>query len=276
MPSKIISVQKSREVSALLAVPNSQIIAGGTTFPQDPEADLYLVDISGLEGMDGIKQKGTRIEVGPLTSLSAMADSMLLKAYAPALAEAAASVSAEVRERATFGGNLALDRVGDTAAALLATGAKLTIRNDRDFRELMIDRFWPVSGGNDLEYDEWITCVSIPVPKDPFWGDAFGKLGEWDLTGEPGPAAAVRLSLDAADRIIAVRGGIRLGGGRIRRMFPLEKALKNRPAVPDSISGAVRMMLPAAQGDMNEKDLTDFLSEILENAVRMAQERRAL
>ena len=47
---------------------------------------------------------------------------MLLKAYAPALAEAAASVSSEVRERATFGGNLALDRIGDTAAALLATG----------------------------------------------------------------------------------------------------------------------------------------------------------
>ena len=48
MPSKIISVQKSREVSALLVVPNSCIIAGGTTFPQGPDDDLYLVDISGL------------------------------------------------------------------------------------------------------------------------------------------------------------------------------------------------------------------------------------
>ena len=277
MPSKVISVQKSREVSALLAVPNACIIAGGTTFPQPPDDDLYLVDISGLEGMDGIKQKGTRIEIGPLTTLNAMENSMVLKAYAPALADAAASAALpEIRERATFGGNIAWSRIGDTAAALLASGAKLTIRTDSDYRELPIDRFWPVSGGNDLEYDEWITSVSIPVPKEPFWGDAFKKTGDWDLTREPAAAAAVRLSLDADDRITAVRGGIRTAAGHIRRMFPLEKALKNRPATPENISGAIRMMIPAVQDHIDEKKLTDLLSDILEHAVKMARERRTL
>ena len=277
MPSKIISVQKSREVSALLAVPNSRIIAGGTTFTQGSDDDLYLVDISGLEGMDGIKQKGTRIEIGPLTTLSAMENSMVLKAYAPSLAEAAASAaSAEIRERATFGGNIASERVGDTAAALLASGAKLTIRTDSDYRELPIDRFWPPSGGNDLEYDEWITSVSIPVPKDPFWGDAFGKIGDWDLTRDPAAAAAVRLSLDANDQITAVRGGIRLGAGHVRRMFPLEKVLKNRPVSPENISEAVRVMIQTAQGYINETQLTAMLSDVMERAVAMAQERRTL
>ena len=277
MPSKIISVQKSREVSALLVVPNSCIIAGGTTFPQGPDDDLYLVDISGLEGMDGIKQKGTRIEIGPLTTLNVMGNSMVLKAYAPALAEAAASAAVpEIREKATFGGNISWDRIGDTAAALLASGAKLTIRTDSDYRELPIDRFWPPSGGNDLEYDEWITSVSIPVPKDPFWGDAFGKTGERDLTRDPAAAAAVRLSLDANDRITAVRGGIRMGDGHIRRMFPLEKALKNRAASPENISGAIRMMISAVQDQIDEKELADLLSDILERAVKMARERRTL
>ena len=276
MPSKIISVQKSREVSALLAVPNSRIIAGGTTFMQRPDDDLYLVDISGLEGMDGIKQKGTRIEIGPLTTLSAMADSMVLKTYAPALAEAAASVPPEIRDKATFGGNLASDRVGDTAPALLASGAKLTIRTDSDYRELPIDRFWAVSGGNDLEYDEWITEISIPVPKEPFWGDAFGKTGEWDLVRDPAAAAAVRVCLDANDRITAIRGGLRIGTDRIRRMFPLEKALKNRQAAGTDLREAARVMAPAVREKMDENEFTDFLTEILEHALITAQERRSL
>ncbi len=271
------SVQKSREVSALLAVPNSRIIAGGTTFQQGSDEGLYLVDISGLEGMDGIKQKGTRIEIGPLTTLSTMADSLVLKTYAPALAEAAGSAATpEIRERATFGGNLASDRIGDTAAALLASGAKLTIRTDSDYRELPVDRFWPVSGGNDLEYDEWITGISIPIPKEPFWGDSYGKIGTWDLNRDPVAAAAVRLSLDANDRITAVRGGLRIGSDRIRRMFPLEKALKNRPASSDSISDAVRMMSSAAQDFIDEMMLSELLYEILQRAVNMAQERRTL
>ncbi len=276
MPQKIISVQKSREVSALLAVPNSLIIAGGTTFRQVPDSDMYLIDISGLEGMDGIKQKGTRIEIGPLTTLNAMADSMVLKVYAPALAEAAASAAVpEIREKATFGGNIAWDRVGDTAAALLASGAKLTIRTDSDYRELTIDRFWPVSGGNDLDYDEWITSVSIPVPKEPFWGDAFGKTGVRDLTRDTA-AAAVRLSLDVNDRITGIRCGILAGAGCIRRLFPLEKVLKNCPASPGNISEAIRTAISSLRDQVNEKELTDLLYDILEHAVKMAQERRTL
>ncbi len=277
MPSKIISVQKSREVSALLAVPNSRIIAGGTTFPQEPDEELYLVDISGLEGMDGIRQKGTRIEVGPLTTLSAMENSMLLKAYSPALAQAAAAAADPgIRERATFGGNLASDRIGDTAPALLASGAKLTIMTDSDFREVPVDRFWPPSGGNDLQYDEWITAVSIPLPKEPFWGDAFGKTGEWDRPGEPSAAAAVRLGLDAHDKITAVRGGLRLGTSKIKRMFPLEKLLKNRPAADETFREAVRGMIPSIQGQMDETVFTEFLHGILIRAFEMARERRFL
>ena len=141
MHSKITSAGKIQEVSALLTLPGSRIIAGGTTFSPDSEEERYLVDISGLEGLDGIKQKGTRIELGSLTSLSAMANSMLLRAYAPALAEAAAEASAEIRDRGTLGGNLAAEAIGDCAAALLASGAKLTIRTESDFREILIDRF---------------------------------------------------------------------------------------------------------------------------------------
>ena len=97
------AAQKLQEVSALLAVPNSRITAGGTTFPQDPEEELHLVDISALEGLDSIKQKGSRIEIGPLVTLKTLAGNKLIQTLVPALAEAAANAGTEeIRQRHTW------------------------------------------------------------------------------------------------------------------------------------------------------------------------------
>ena len=277
MHSETTAVQTMQEVSALLAVPNSRIIAGGTSVSALSGEDLHLVDIGALEGLDGIKQKGTRIELGPLTNLQTIGSSMLLKAYAPALAEAAAAVSPDtVREEGTLGGNLADARIGDTGPALLATGAKLVIKTDCDFREILIDRFWPVSGGNDLNYDEWITRITIPVPKEPLWGDAFGRIGEWDAENTPAAAAAVRLTLNEKNTVTSVRGGLRLGAAHIRRMFLLEKALKNRPFTDENTEKAVKAMTGAVSGLIPEKDFTEFLRGLLARAFSMASERRSL
>ena len=273
----ITAAQKLQEVSALLAVPNSRIIAGGTTFSQNTEEDLHPVSISGLEGLDSIKQKGSRIEIGPLVKLGTLAENKQIRTCAPALAEAAGNVGTpEIRGLATLGGNLAGDRVGDTAAALLACGAKLTIKTDSDYRELLIDRFWNQSGKNDLQYDEWITRITIQIPDDPFTGAAFGKYGAWGQTSGSNAAAAVRLSLDGSGKISAVRGGLRLGVFYIRRMFPLEKSLKNRVPDEENIEKAVRSMLPAAQGYIEEEGFSALLKDIVQRSLIMAQERRAL
>lgn len=273
----ITAAQKLQEVSALLAVPNSRIIAGGTTFSQNTEEDLHPVSISGLEGLDSIKQKGSRIEIGPLVKLNTLAENDLIRACAPALAEAAGNVGTpEVRSRGTLGGNLAGDRVGDTAAALLACGAKLTIKTDSDYREILIDRFWNPAGKNDLQYDEWITRITIQIPGDPYTGAAFGKYGVWGQTSEPNAAAAVRLCLDGNGRVSAIRGGLRLGPSFIRRMFPLEKALKNRAPTEENVDKAVCSMLSAVQGQIGEEAFSAFLKDIVQRSLIMAQERRAL
>lgn len=276
MRSEITAVQKIQEVSAYLTLPNSRIIAGGTTFSPDPEEERHLVDISGLEGLDGIRQKGTRIELGPLTTLSTLADSALLKACAPALAAAAGEADPSIRDRGTLGGNIASIWPGDCAVALMASGAKLTIRTGGDLREILIDRFWPAGGGNDLDFDEWITRISIPVPKEPLWGDAFGRTGDWNGTRVPAAAAAVRLVIDAAGKVSSVRGGIRTGLEQVRRMFPLEKALKNQPFTDETLEKAVRMTVSGIQNETDEKELSDLLKRLLRSAFSMAEERRSL
>ena len=277
MQTVTTSVQKIQEVSVLLEIPNSRIIAGGTTFTPERKSGLHLVDISGLEGLDGIKQKGGRIEIGPLTTLETMAVSPWLKTHFPALAEAAGAVEdPDIRARGTLGGSLADPRIGDTAAALLASGAKLTIKTGSDFREIQIDRFWTPEGENDLQYDEWIFKVTLQMPKESCFGGAFGRIGAWSQSAEPAAAAAVWVSLNEKNAVSAVRGGLRMGKNKIRRMFPLEKALKNRPADEENIAGAVSAMTAAVKGDADEAALSGLLRDILRRACETAAERRTI
>lgn len=275
MTRDITAVQTIQEVSALLAVPNSRILAGGTTLSQDTTDELNLVDIKALEGLAGIKQKGTRIEIGPLTTLSEIAGSSLIKTCVPVLAEAAANVgTAELREQATLGGNLAASPAGDTAAALLASGAKLTIKTDSDYREILVDRFWDQDGKNGLQYDEWLTRITVQLSKETVWGAAFGKYGNWGQSKSA--AAAVQLSLNEKNIITSIRGGLRLGTHLIRRMFAMEKVLKNHPAVDENLEKAARAMLSAAGDVTNEESFTSFLFELLQRALSQAKERRTL
>ncbi len=268
MGSQIISVQKSQEVSALLSLPNSRIIAGGTTFSPAMHETLRLIDISGLEGTDGIRQHGPRIVIGPMVTLDAIANSPLIREHAPALAESAASVSPdEIRARGTLGGNLAGQPIGDSASALIAANAKLTIRTETDYREEMADRFWRPDGRNTLAYDEWITQVSIPLAKEPLTGEAYGKLGTWDGVTPP-ITAAVRISLSPQNIVTQIRAAMTTPGPKIIRLYPLERKLKGSPAAPDRIRDAANAIDAPAP-------LRELLHHILRHSTAAAEERRA-
>lgn len=277
MQTNVTAVQKNQEVSALLAIPDSRIIAGGTSFSPEEKNRLQLIDISTLQGLDGIKQKGNRIEIGPLAPLSKLADSSLLNTYIPALAEAAAAVTpAEIREQGTLGGNLAGESIGDTAAALLGSGAKLTIKTGTDFREILIDRFWTQDGKPDLQYDEWIMRITLQMPKEPRWGAAFGKSGKWGQAESLDASAAVRLCIDENDLITGIHGALRLGTNLVFRMFPLEKALKNQIACDEAFWEAAAAMAGTLKGKTAGADLSGLLTDVLQRSFSMASERRML
>ena len=267
----ISTVETAQEVMTMLAAPHSRVMAGGTTFI-DPTEELHLVDISGIEGLDGIRQRGTRVELGALATLEALASSMLIRACAPELAEAAANAgTADSRSRATVGGGIGFAKVGDVVPALLALNAMITIRTDTDFREVNIDRLFPGCEGIALSFDEWITKISFPYKAAENVGAAFGKSGAWTPADAAVPAAAVRITLDGDKKITAVRGGIRPGSGRAARMFPLEKALKNKTACEavfaEAAAAQARVSCPA-----NAEEVSGMLIDLLRRCVLMCGE----
>jgi 4-hydroxybenzoyl-CoA reductase subunit beta len=104
------SVQPDQEPQS----PALRIIAGGTDLIPSMRQKLfepaYVLDIRHIAELKGIRQKGSEVEIGALTSLTEIEQSKFLRDRYPVLTEAAATVASPVlRNMGTIGGNICLD-----------------------------------------------------------------------------------------------------------------------------------------------------------------------
>src|SRR5271167_4014027 len=93
---------------------NIRIVAGGTDLIPSMRQKLfepqYVLDIRHIAELNGIRQQGTGVEIGALTSLTSIEHSDLLRRRYPVLTEAAATVASPLlRNMGTIGGNICLD-----------------------------------------------------------------------------------------------------------------------------------------------------------------------
>jgi len=118
LPSfKLLRPHTIAEATAILGqyADEVQIIAGGTdlvpSMRQRLFAPAYLMDIRGIEELKGIRvHAGKGVEIGALTTLSAIEDSEFLRRHYPVLREAAMTVASPIlRNMGTLGGNICLD-----------------------------------------------------------------------------------------------------------------------------------------------------------------------
>jgi 4-hydroxybenzoyl-CoA reductase subunit beta len=103
------------EAISLLAKHNDvRIIAGGTDLIPSMRQKLfephYVLDIRNIAELKGIRQQGSGVEIGALTSLTTIEHSDLLRRRYAVLTEAAATVASPLlRNMGTIGGNICLD-----------------------------------------------------------------------------------------------------------------------------------------------------------------------
>ena len=121
-----------------------------------------LVDLGGVEGLNGIRRDGDAIVIGAMTPHAAVAASSEVATAIPALAALAGGIGDPlVRNRGTIGGSIAYaDPAADYAAGVLGLGA--TILTNR--RRIAADDFFTGLFETALRPDEIITAVSFPVP----------------------------------------------------------------------------------------------------------------
>ncbi len=115
-PFKLLRPRPVDEALAHLSAHSTEtrIAAGGTDLIPSMRQKLfepqYVLDIRHIAELKGIREHADEVEIGALTTLTAIERSAFLRQHYPVLTEAAATVASPVlRNMGTIGGNICLD-----------------------------------------------------------------------------------------------------------------------------------------------------------------------
>jgi 4-hydroxybenzoyl-CoA reductase subunit beta len=187
-----------------------QICAGGTdllpSMKQRLFAPKYLMDIRGIDGLERVRvTPGLGVELGALTTLSAVEDSEFIRKNYPVLHEAVKTVASPIlRNMGTMGGNICLDTrclwynqslqwrkscgfcikkdgdlchvapggkkcwaafSADTPAALLCLNAEVNIASPQGFRRVPIAQLYNNDGIDRLKLAKTDMITSVYLPE---------------------------------------------------------------------------------------------------------------
>lgn len=159
-----------------------RFIAGGTDLVVQLRSHKttsdFLVDISRIRELHGIRQTKRNVSIGSQTTLEELRTSPLIGRKYPAIKEAADVFAAwQVRNLATIGGNICnASPAADLAPPLLIYKAKIRTISRKGTREIPIEDFFQGPGKTCLQKAELVTHVVLP--SDEVGGSAFLKLGK--------------------------------------------------------------------------------------------------
>ncbi len=146
-----------------------------------------LVDIGRLTELSYVRDAGSHLAIGALTSHDEVARSGLLAAELPLLAYAAAQVGdPQVRHRGTIGGSLAhADPAADLPAVIRALDATLVALGPAGQRQIPAGEFFRDLFETALAPGELLTEIRIPKPAAGGWSfQKFAKRGiDWAIVG---------------------------------------------------------------------------------------------
>ena len=191
----------------------AKILAGGHSLIPAMRLRLaepgYLIDISGIGGLDYIQEESGQLRIGAMTCEAALEESDIVQSKYPLLLDTAKMIAdPSVRNMATVGGNLAHgDPANDHPATMLALRASVIAEGPNGTREIKIDNFFPDFFTTALSEDEILTEIRIPSPPSArgwiriSWSSPRAVL----IDSATVCAEAVPLNLSGATRIL-IRG----------------------------------------------------------------------
>ncbi len=199
---------------------DAKLIAGGHTLVPVMKQRLanppHLVDLSHIEGLNGIEMKGRNLVIGATATHAEVANSAIVGEAIPALSELAGLIGdPAVRHKGTIGGSLANnDPTADYPAAVMALGATIVTNK----RRLKPEEYFQGLFTTALEPDEIITKVMFPLPKKAAYQKFRNQASRYALVG-------VFVARRPSDVRVAVTGA---GGDGVFRATEFEEALKKR------------------------------------------------
>jgi aerobic carbon-monoxide dehydrogenase medium subunit len=153
-------------VESLRSGVDPKLIAGGMTLIPTLKLNLAapseIIDLGCVPGLGGISLEGDRLVVGAMARHVEVAESMLVRAKARALATLAGGIGDPcVRRRGTIGGSVAnADPAADYPAGVLGLDAEIETSD----RRIAADDFFVGLFETALRPDEIVTAVRFRVP----------------------------------------------------------------------------------------------------------------
>jgi carbon-monoxide dehydrogenase medium subunit len=212
---------------------DAKVLAGGHSLIPLMKLRLaspgVLVDITRLQELKGISRDGDILRIGAATTHAEISASALVREAAPALSQAAGEIGdRQVRARGTIGGSIAHnDPAADLPAAFLALDAQVVARSTSGERVISAASFFRGMLEADLEPNELVTEVRIPVaPRS-----AYVKI--------PNPASHYAVvGVAAAQSNGVTRIGVTGAAPVAFRASSAETALAGKDLTPDAILDA--------------------------------------
>jgi len=125
----------------------------------------YVISLGKISALDFIESDDAGLRIGPLVTMSRLANNEEVKLRYPIISQAAGLVSVAVRNVATVGGNLCTaSPSADTPPALIALGATARITGLAGERKVLLEDFFLGPGKTVLGKSEILTTVEIPPP----------------------------------------------------------------------------------------------------------------
>jgi len=269
---------------ALLAElgPEAKLLAGGHSLLPMMKlrfaVPTHLIDLGKVDELRGIRQAGDEIRIGAMTTEAELLRSPVLAEKLPLLVEGVRSIAdPQVRYKGTIGGDISHGDPGnDHPALMLALDASFVLAGPRGERVLKADGYFLGLYTTQLEADELLAEIRIPVPP-PGCGWSYQKLKR--KTGDFATAAtAVLLKMDAG-RVAQVRIGLTNVAPTALRANAAEDSLIGKPIDDATVAEAARLAMsicdpaPDQRGDAAYK--TAMCGEMTRRALLAAHARAA-
>lgn len=222
-----------------------KIIAGGQTLVplmamRMARPDM-LIDINDVTDLSGIDDRGEYISFGAGTRQRAIERSDIVSSRLPLLAKAVRNVGhIQTRNRGTIGGSIVHgDPSAEIPLAALALDAKMVLRDTNGETEAPIDGFFEAAMVTNIEPEQLLTEIRIPV-----WSDARVGTGFHETSSRQGDfaivAVAAQVSLSDSDTISRV--AVAVGGAAPSpvKLRALEAALVG--AAPQGIDQSIALV----------------------------------
>lgn len=227
------------EALALLADGDWAVLAGGTDYYpglRDRPPSGPIIDITGIDGLRGIREDARYWRIGALTTWSDVIAAELPPAF-DALKQAAREVgSVQIQNRASVAGNLCnASPAADGVPPLMVLDAEVVLSHATNSRQLTLDAFILGNRATALAPGEIVTEILIPKAS----GDGtshFEKLGARRYLVISIAMAAARIAIDAQGKISAAAISVGACSAVARRLSGLEARLIGQPATDEALA----------------------------------------